>query len=41
MRSRAHAGPREGVDWEVGDEPAEGILEILAEWRRLHFERRG
>jgi ankyrin repeat protein len=29
------------VDWEVGDEPAEGILEILAEWRRLQFERRG
>ena len=29
------------VDWEVGDEPAEGILEVMAEWRRLHSERRG
>jgi ankyrin repeat protein len=23
------------VDWEAGDEPAEGILEILSEWRRM------
>jgi len=22
------------VDWETGDEPAEGILEIVEEWRR-------
>ncbi|MPZ21412.1 MAG: hypothetical protein GEV06_26490 [Luteitalea sp.] len=28
------------VDWEAGDEPAEEILEILAEWRRLHAARR-
>jgi ankyrin repeat protein len=28
------------VDWETGDEPAEQILDILAEWRRLQSERR-
>ncbi|MGH9160903.1 MAG: hypothetical protein ACRD2X_13085, partial [Vicinamibacteraceae bacterium] len=28
------------VDWEAGEEPAEGILEILAEWRRLQAARR-